>query len=128
MTALPHIRRILACALLAGTASSGLRLFGSANQAGAAFAPAIPKTWDDGAVAALEVPLAKAEYSPVHVKSDVYYQLPVRPVYKSYPIYAPGREPDGYFEWLQQQEPEIVFDASTLRTESDWIRAGAVVF
>jgi mono/diheme cytochrome c family protein len=129
MKPLPNTGRILACVLLVGTASSGgLRPFGSANQAGTAFAPTIPKTWDDDAVAALEVPLANAAYSPVHVKSDVYYELPVRPVYKSYPIYAPGREPAGYIDWLQQQEPKIVFDASTLKTESDWIRAGELVF
>jgi mono/diheme cytochrome c family protein len=107
---------------------SGLRLCGNANQADATFTAAIPKTWDDDAVAALEVALADAAYSPVHVKSDVYYQLPVRPVYKSYPIYAPGREPAGYKEWLQRQEPEIVFNASTLTTKSDWIRAGELVF
>jgi mono/diheme cytochrome c family protein len=109
-------------------AVSSLRLSGRANQAGAAVTPPIPKTWDDDAVAALEVPLANAAYSPVHVRSDVYYQLPVRPVYKSYPIYAPDREPAGYIEWLRQQEPEIVFNASTLTTESDWIRAGELVF
>jgi hypothetical protein len=107
---------------------SGLRLFGSANQAVAPFTPKIPKTWDDGAVAKLEVPLVNAAYSPVHVGSEAYYQLPVRPVYKSYAIYVPGKERDGYIAWLQQQEPEIAFDASTLKTESDWIRAGELVF
>src|SRR5262245_55839212 len=101
---------------------------GRATQAGAAFTAAIPKTWDDDAVARMEVPLANPAYSPVHGSADVYYRLPVRPVYKSYPIYPPGREPAGYIEWLQQQEPELTFDASTLKTESDWIRAGELVF
>src|SRR5437762_13873816 len=88
----------------------------------------IPKTWDDEAVASLEVPLADPRYSPVHVSSDYYYRMPVRPIYKSYPIYAPGKEPPGYLEWLKQQEPEIVFDAAKLKTESDRIRAGELVF
>jgi mono/diheme cytochrome c family protein len=101
---------------------------GRAQQSDAAFTPSIPKTWDDEAVARVEVPLANPAYSPVHVSADVYYRLPVRPVYKSYPVYAPGREPAGYFEWLRQQEPEVTFDASTLKTESDWIRAGELVF
>src|SRR6266568_4632151 len=88
----------------------------------------IPKTWDDEAVASLEVPLADPRYSPVHVNSDYYYRMPVRPIYKSYPIYAPGKEPPGYIDWLKQQQPEIVFDAASLKTESDWIRAGELVF
>src|SRR5438552_5500804 len=88
----------------------------------------IPKTWDDEAVASLEMPLADHRYSPVHVSSDYYYRMPVRPIYKSYPIYPPGKEPPGYMEWLKQQEPEIVFDIAKLKTESDWIRAGELVF
>src|SRR3989441_1453704 len=90
--------------------------------------PQIPKTWDDKAVTELEVPLADPRYSPVHVSSDYYYRMPVRQIYKSYPIYPPGKEPPGYMEWLKQQEPEIVFDAAKLKTESDWIRAGELVF
>jgi hypothetical protein len=118
----------LACAFLAGIGATAMSALGNARQAGAAFTPTIPKTWDDDAIASLEIPLANAAYSPVHVGSDVYYRLPVRPIYKSYPIYAPGREPAGYMEWLRQQEPEIAFDASALKTESDWIRAGELVF
>jgi hypothetical protein len=88
----------------------------------------IPKTWEDAAVASLEVPLADPRFSPVHVSSDYYYRMPVRPIYKSYPIYPPGKEPPGYLEWLKQQEPEITFDPAKLKTESDWIRAGELVF
>ena len=54
--------------------------------------------------------------------------MPVRPIYKSYPIYAPGKEPRGYFERLKQLEPEIVFDPATLKTEADWIKAGELAF
>src|SRR5262245_4920968 len=54
--------------------------------------------------------------------------MTVRPIYKSYPIYAPGKEPPGYFERLKQLEPEIVFDPAKLKTETDWIKAGELVF
>src|SRR5262245_39376135 len=128
MKAVQDILARVACVLLSGIAIVCMSTRGRANQPGAGIAPTIPKTWDDAAVAALEVPLANAAYSPVHVSSDIYYRLPVRPVYKSYPIYAPGREPAGYILWLQQQDPEVVFDASTLKTEADWIRAGELVF
>jgi hypothetical protein len=92
------------------------------------FRPAIPRTWDDGAVAALEVPLANGRFSPQHVSADYYYRMPVRPIYRSYPVYAPGREPAGYMEWLAKQEPAVVFDPAALHTEDDWIRAGELVF
>ncbi|MBK7597764.1 MAG: hypothetical protein IPJ07_04230 [Acidobacteria bacterium] len=65
--------------------------------------------------------------SPKHVSAD-YYRMPVRPIYKSYPVYAPGKEPSGYLDWLKQQEPEILFDAAKLKTEADWIKAGEIVF
>ena len=91
--------------------------------------PGIPKTWDDQAMASLEVPLADASRSPVHVSADYYYRIPVRPIYKTYPVYHPDQEPSGYFERLKAAEPEVVsFDFSKLRTEDDWIRVGEVVF
>ena len=110
-----YITRMAFCGLLLASAGSG-----AAQQ--------IPKTWDDAAVGALELPLADRAYSPVHVTSADYYRLPIRPIYKSYPIYAPGKEPTGYIEWLKQREPVIVFDPAELRTETDWIRAGELVF
>ena len=108
--------------------SHGLINVGKAQNPVAATSAQIPKTWDPQGVAALEVPLANPAYSPVHVTSDYYYRMPARPIYKSYPIYAPGKGPAGYLEWLKQQEPEIVFDAAKLKTEADWVRAGEIVF
>jgi hypothetical protein len=90
--------------------------------------PAHPTVWDDEAVEALELPLADPKASPKHVSADYYYRMPVRPIYKSYPVYALGHEPPGYTEWLTQQEPELVFDASRLQTRTDWIEAGEMVF
>jgi hypothetical protein len=76
------------------------------------WSPQIPKTWDEQALASLEVPLAEPEFSPQHISASYYYGIPVRPIYKSYPIYAPGKEPANYLEWLKQQQPEIAFDAT----------------
>lgn len=88
----------------------------------------VPRTWDEKELAELELPLAVRNVSPVLVPPDYYYRIPVRPIFKTYPVYVPGKEPKGYIEWLKQQEPEIVFDPSRLRTEEDWIRAGKTVF
>jgi mono/diheme cytochrome c family protein len=54
--------------------------------------------------------------------------MPVRPIYRSYPVYHPDRQPGGYMEQLAEKEPEIAFDAARLRTKQDWIEAGALVF
>src|SRR5262245_10850638 len=93
-----------------------------------AFTPAIPKTWDDQAMTSLEIPLPNTSVTRDHISSDYYYRIPVRPIYKSYPVYTPGREPAGYDEWLKEQEAETGFDASRLKTEADWIEAGEAVF
>ena len=90
--------------------------------------PSIPKTWDARELASFELPLVHADRSAQHATPDYYYRLAVRPIYKSYPIYAPGHEPDGYMEWLAQREPELAFDAATLQSDADWIAAGETVF
>jgi hypothetical protein len=99
---------------------------------GADWKAQIPRTWDDSEIATLEVPLAVPLGSPKHVPADYYYRIPVAPIYKSYPVYAPGQEPAGYLEWLKQQEPQILWDdagkAPPLRTMEDWIKAGDLVF
>jgi hypothetical protein len=90
--------------------------------------PQVPRTWETSAVASLELPLANPKFSPRHISEEVYYRLPTRQIYKSYPVYAPGREPAGYMEWLKRQEPELGFVSSKLHTRQDWIAAGKVVF
>lgn len=92
------------------------------------YRPEIPKTWDAAALASLEVPQPDRRYSPVAVPVEYYYQVPVRPVYKTYPVYAPGREPAHYIEWLREQEPQVTFDPARLHSEEDWTRAGELVF
>ena len=92
------------------------------------FTPVIPRVWDDAEMASLQLPLVDANASPKQVSSDYYYRIPVRTIYKNYPVYAPGNEPAGYLEMLKQQEPESAFDASALKTEADWLRAGELVF
>ena len=83
-------------------------------------------------MAKLEVPLAVPSASPKHVPAEFYYRIPVRPIYKSYPVYHPSKEPPGYLDMLRAQEPEVLWDdkgrSPALRTDQDWIRAGELVF
>lgn len=72
---------------------------------------AVPRVWDEAELATLELPPADAARAPRHITADEYYRLPVRTIYRSYPIYAPGREPAGYLESLRSREPEVIRDA-----------------
>jgi hypothetical protein len=92
------------------------------------FRPSIPRAWDDGETTSFELPLAQADRSPRYPPAKEYYAMPVRPVYRTYPFYTPDKEPAGYWESLQQKEPELLFDPASLLTKDDWIRAGELVF
>ena len=114
--------RIRACAV--AIAFAAIAEMGQAQT----FHPDIPKAWDDAEVARFEMPLAQRDRSPRYMSAAEYYALKVRPIYRSYPMYAPGRDPAGYIDSLKQKEPEIIFDPSKMRTKEDWIQAGKLVF
>src|SRR5580658_5348934 len=92
------------------------------------FHPSIPRAWDDSETTSFELPLAQADRSPRYPTAKEYYDMSARPVYRTYPFYAPDKEPAGYRESLQQKEPEVLFDPAKLKTKEDWIRAGELVF
>jgi hypothetical protein len=127
------MKRILPCGLavlwaglLTVAASTADR--GQAG-AGPAATNSIPKTWDDEPLVSMDVPLAVPSRSPTHVSSDFYYRIPVRKIYKQYPVYVPGKEPAGYLESLKARAPEeITFDFDSFKTDAEWIAAGRVVF
>jgi len=120
--------RWLMLALCFGAVVSGLIHGSNARDITHTLMPAHLRAWEDEAIHDLELPRVDPSASPKHISADYYYRIPVRPIYKSYPVYVPGHEPPGYSEWLKQQEPETVFDASRLKTEADWIEAGEIVF
>jgi hypothetical protein len=97
----------------------------------APFRPVVPRAWDEAALATLEVPAPDGAYTPKAVPVEYYYRIPVRPIYRGYPVYAPGHEPPGYFDTLKQRDPEVLWDDTVrprLETEADWITAGELVF
>ena len=91
-------------------------------------AKAIPKTWDDEALNSLQLPLADPRVSTKFITSSYYYSIPVRPIYKSYEVYRPDREPRGYMAQLKRKTPQVIFDPSKLESEADWTKAGEMVF
>ena len=94
--------------------------------------PNIPVAWDNARLSEQILPSPRVEYSPKHVSAEYYYSIPIRTIYKSYPVYHPDWEPEGYFEELQKLEPVILWDdkevSPKLETETDWIAAGELVF
>jgi hypothetical protein len=79
--------------------------------------------WDDAALATWHVPLAVPGVEPIPLAADQFYRLPELKIYRSYPVYAPGKEPVGYLKKLGEAEPEIVFTASNLNrggTDTRW--------
>ncbi len=88
----------------------------------------IPKLWDMKKLKTAHLPLVDKSIEVTPISEDLYNKIPERIAYKTYPLYIYGREPKGYYEWLLKQEPEIVFDASKLKTEEDWIKAGDIIY
>lgn len=88
----------------------------------------VPRVWVESELREMDVPVAEPAYTPKPVSPDYYYRIPVTPIYKSYPVYAPGRAPAGYLEKLKRTPPSIAFDASRLKSKEDWVRAGEIVF
>ena len=83
--------------------------------------PIVPRAWDDEAVRTMELPLAGLGAPAHHVSSDYYYQTPTSRIPKTYPVYAPGREPAGYLEWLKDQAPEDAVTFSYLKPYANWL-------
>lgn len=87
----------------------------------------IPKVWDDREIAGFRLPLAGLGAAPKLISGREYYSLSEVNL-KTYPVYAPDKEPQGYLDWLKQQDPKPLVDIAKLKTEADWIAAGKEVF
>jgi hypothetical protein len=89
--------------------------------------PNIPKVWDDAALRDWATPLAGLNARAAHLSAREYYDFDIENL-RTYPVYVPGREPDGYWEMLQRVGPQPLIEPDKLLTESDWVNAGKLVF
>ncbi len=108
----------------AATLASGLLFLSTATCQG----QNIPTTWDEAALASMQTPLRDPSRTPKHMSASDYNRIPALVIYRTYPVYAHGREPAGYLEQLRSVEPEIVFDPARLHSPEDWARAGELIF
>ena len=88
---------------------------------------AVPRIWDDAALADWATPVATLNVRPAHYSSAEYYRVPAENL-RTYPLYHPDREPPGYWEELQKKKPEPLVDVATIRSTADWIAAGERAF
>ena len=86
-----------------------------------------PRIWNEAALSDWATPIAALNVRPAHYTPEQYYSAPVDNL-RTYPVYHPDEEPAGYWNWLQQQKPQPLVDASQIQTRDDWIRAGERAF
>src|SRR5215510_13678538 len=90
------------------------------QQTESSFTPTIPKTWDEAALAEWATPVAGLTVRPTHISAKEYYAMPVENL-RTYPVFFPGREPEGYWDMLQRVEPQPLIEPEKLKTEAGWI-------
>ena len=87
----------------------------------------IPRVWDEAALADWVTPIAGLNVRPTNMSAKDYYAMAVENL-RTYPVYFPGREPDGYWEMLRRVGPQPLIEPEKLTTEADWVKAGQRVF
>ena len=107
--------------------SSFFILFAAELWSQTTFHPVIPRTWDEATLSDWATPVAGLNVRPTHISAKEYYSLAIDNL-RTYPVYFPGREPEGYWEMLQHVGPKPLIEPEKLKTEADWIEAGQTVF
>ncbi|MCK5945582.1 MAG: hypothetical protein KAI24_26570 [Planctomycetes bacterium] len=88
----------------------------------------IPRTWDEAMLATMELPNAATGQPAKHVSAEFYYAIPTHTIYRTFPVYHPDHEPEGYLEQLAQREPEVLSSANERELGGDPVALGEHVF
>ena len=86
-----------------------------------------PRVWADSELTDWPAPIAGLGVRPGFFPEREYYAVPGDNL-RTYPVYAPDREPPGYWERLNRLKPEPLVDPSKIHTPQQWIDAGRRVF
>jgi hypothetical protein len=105
----------------------GILLVLGASSAIAQSKIAAPRIWNDRDLAEWATPVAALKLRPGHLSEKEYYAIPNGDWVRTYPVYFPGREPEGYWKMLQSKQPEPLI-APGARTEVEWVEAGRRAF
>jgi mono/diheme cytochrome c family protein len=87
----------------------------------------IPRVWDEPALADWATPLAGLNERPTHMSAAEYYAIPEENL-RTYPVYMPALEPEGYWSSILRAGPQPLIEPAKLRTDEDWVAAGKKVF
>ena len=86
-----------------------------------------PRIWNEPSLADWAAPVAGLNVRPSLFTEKQYYATPQGEWVRTYPVYFPGREPEGYWEMLRNKKPEPIITSGP-RTRGEWIAAGKQVF
>ncbi len=109
-------------ALVLGWSATGL-----AGELPAQEAFIAPRIWDPAKLAGWDMPRAHDGLRENYISEEDYYSSPGYNT-RTYPVYDPQQEPQGYWEWLHTLDPEPLIEAPKARTQDEWERAGREVF
>src|SRR4030095_8220840 len=77
---------------------------------GVARAPrGIQRFWDEAVRADWATPIAELNVRPTNMSAKDYYAMAVENL-RTYPVYFPGQEPDGYWEMLKRLGPQPLIE------------------
>ena len=88
---------------------------------------AAPRIWDAKQLATWATPVAGLSATANFYTEEEYYAAPVDNL-RTYPVYAPDKEPKGYRDWMLKQGAQRLIEPEKLKTERDWVEAGRAVF
>jgi hypothetical protein len=86
-----------------------------------------PRFWNDRELLEWATPLASLNVRPGHYSETEYYSAPIGDLVRTYAVYFPGREPDGYWDIVRNAKPEPLITPGA-RTTTDWVKEGRRVF
>jgi len=84
----------------------------------------VPRTANEKDLKEWATPLAGLGLRPAHYSPVEYYKAPVENL-RTYPVFVPGREPEGYWQMLQSVGPKPLIEPGRV---TDWVAAGKRVF
>jgi hypothetical protein len=86
-----------------------------------------PRFWNDRDLRDWATPVAGLNVRPSHYSEKEYYSAPIGEYVRTYPVYFPGREPEGYWEIIRNKKPEPLMQPGA-RTREEWVTEGRRLF
>jgi len=86
-----------------------------------------PRFWNDRDLAEWATPVARLNVRPGHYSEKEYYSAPIGEYVRTYPVYFPGQEPEGYWEMIRDKKPEPLIRPGA-RSREQWLTEGRRIF